>query len=149
MKSLKNNQKGTTAVELALVLPVLLTLIFGMIELSLFFFNKHILANAAGEGARAGSIIRAVEKDGSIVSSDEDKRIKDKVKLYAKGHLVTFDNEVFDDDNIAIFPPAPDRDTFFFGDDLEVKVEYEYKFLYLDPLLGPITIKASANMRME
>jgi len=144
---LKNNQKGTTAVELALVLPVLLTLIFGMIELSLFLFNKHILANAAQEGVRAGVIMRPVKKDGTIDSTIENIKIKTRVKLYAKNHLVTFENEIFDDDNIEIVPIA--RDNFAFGDDLEVNVNYDYKFLYLGSLLGTVTMQASSSMLME
>lgn len=43
---------GATMVELAIVLPIFLILVFGMLDLSIAVFRWHMLANAAREGAR-------------------------------------------------------------------------------------------------
>ena len=52
-----NNQNGAALVEFAIVLPVLLMLIFEMIEFSLLLYDKAMITNASREGARAGSFI--------------------------------------------------------------------------------------------
>jgi Flp pilus assembly protein TadG len=43
---------GNAAVEMALVLPLLLVLIFGCVELGNYFYNEHILVKAVRDGAR-------------------------------------------------------------------------------------------------
>jgi len=44
--------RGSPAVEMALVLPLLLILMFGSIELGNYFMNEHSLAKAVRDGAR-------------------------------------------------------------------------------------------------
>jgi Flp pilus assembly protein TadG len=43
---------GNAAVEMALVLPLLLALLFGSVELGNYFYNEHILIKAVRDGAR-------------------------------------------------------------------------------------------------
>jgi len=44
--------RGAAAVEMALVLPVLLALMFGSVELGNYFMNEHSLVKAVRDGAR-------------------------------------------------------------------------------------------------
>jgi Flp pilus assembly protein TadG len=46
---------GNATVELALVLPFLLLVVAGIVDLGFLYWEKHILTNASREGARAGS----------------------------------------------------------------------------------------------
>lgn len=46
-------QRGTAAVEFALIVPLLLLLIAGLIDFGHLFWHRHVLTNAAREGARA------------------------------------------------------------------------------------------------
>jgi Flp pilus assembly protein TadG len=50
-------ERGTAAVEFALVFPVFLLMVLGTIDFGYFFFVSEIVANAAREGARAGSVV--------------------------------------------------------------------------------------------
>ncbi|MGC4122013.1 MAG: pilus assembly protein [Myxococcales bacterium] len=50
------NQQGASAVEFALVLPLLLLLVMGTIDWGYYFFTEQIVVNASREGARAGSL---------------------------------------------------------------------------------------------
>ena len=50
----KLNQRGAVAAEFALLLPVLLTLLFGIIEFGMIMYGREIVTNATREGARAG-----------------------------------------------------------------------------------------------
>lgn len=56
MKRLRNDERGAAAVEFALVLPLLLTIVFGTIEWGYYFFTREIVVNSAREGARAGTL---------------------------------------------------------------------------------------------
>ena len=145
------NQKGATAVEFAIVLSLLFTLIFGIIEFGLFIFNRQVITNAAREGARAGIIARQ-----SRLSNDEIKAV---VLNYSAQHLVTFGDDVLTDDDIDIKPidsdlldgfnPVTHRCTHF-GCDLEVQMDYEYEFLFLSNIgIGPIDLRATSVMKME
>ena len=55
---MRYNQKGAAIVEFAIILPLLLLLIFGMIEFSLLMYNKAMITNASREGARRGIVYR-------------------------------------------------------------------------------------------
>ena len=50
-------QRGIVAVELALVLPVLLFLVLGMMDYGYYFFCALTATNAAREGSRAGTTV--------------------------------------------------------------------------------------------
>lgn len=51
---LRRRQRGTSAVEMAIVAPVLLLIMVGMIEMSLVFFATLTMQYAVREGARYG-----------------------------------------------------------------------------------------------
>jgi len=136
-KSIFFNQKGTTAVEFAIVLSLLITLIFGIIEFSLCIFNRQVITNAAREGARYGIVARPERRT--------DGEIKAEVLDYAEEHLVTFGDDVLTADDIVI----PAR-CLTFQCDLQVQVDYEYEFLFLSNLgIGPINLRATSVMNME
>lgn len=61
MKIGKRNQSecGASAVEFALLLPLLMMLVFGIVEFGLAMYRQAILTNASREGARLG-IVQAV-----------------------------------------------------------------------------------------
>ena len=53
------SQKGTSIVEFAIILPLLIILIFGMVEYSVLFYDKAVITNASREGARSTVLTRA------------------------------------------------------------------------------------------
>ncbi len=52
----KENQRGSSAVEFAIILPLLLTLLLGIIEFGYLFNQQISLTQAAREGAREYAI---------------------------------------------------------------------------------------------
>jgi Flp pilus assembly protein TadG len=48
------NERGAVAAEFALLLPVLLTILFGIIDFGMLMYGREIVTNATREGARAG-----------------------------------------------------------------------------------------------
>lgn len=53
------NERGAVALEFALLLPVFLVMLFGIIEFGRMMYGREIVTNAAREGARAGIVARA------------------------------------------------------------------------------------------
>lgn len=51
----RQGERGASIVESALILPVFIILIFGIIEFGAFFFDINNVRNAARDGAREGS----------------------------------------------------------------------------------------------
>ena len=52
VQRVRRTEDGSPAVELALVLPVLLLILFGILQFGLFFYLQNNMANAAREAAR-------------------------------------------------------------------------------------------------
>ena len=50
------NERGAVAAEFALLLPVLLTILFGIIEFGMIMYGREVVTNASREGARAGIV---------------------------------------------------------------------------------------------
>lgn len=115
-------QKGASAVEFAIVLPLLLLIVFGIVEWGMYMFNRHIITNASRTGARRG-IVQEVPR----VPLSE---IQQTVANYSSTHLVTFG--IPNDPTVQV--SANDVDDAIcakFNDDLEVAVSYNYTFLLL------------------
>jgi len=142
MKTL-SSRKGVAALEMALVMPVLLVLTFGLVEFGLLMYNQQVITNAAREGARRG----IVQASPRIPYSNGVDGIADTVHAYADAHLVTF----------GATRPVPAVDVpaicTAFADNLSVTVTYPYTFLVIPnfvPGLGPsLTITSAAVMKCE
>lgn len=50
-------RRGANAIEFALILPIFVTLMMGVIEYSWFFFQRSTVVNAVRDGCRAGAVI--------------------------------------------------------------------------------------------
>jgi Flp pilus assembly protein TadG len=48
--------RGAAAVEFALIVPILLILVFGIVDFGLAMFSQNMVGNAAREGARTASL---------------------------------------------------------------------------------------------
>ena len=128
-------RRGAMAIETALLLPLLVLLIFGMIEFGLLLYNRQVLTNASREGARAGIV-----QDTPRVP---DSEIINVVDQYCADRLVTFGSANTPSTNIT-------REGDDFGDDLTVSVSYDYSFLVMTNFgFGPIALVAQTVMRME
>jgi Flp pilus assembly protein TadG len=149
------DQTGASAVEFAIILPVLLALIFGIIEFGLYLFNQHIMTNAVREAARAGIVVR--EPTVGRMSNSEITTI---LQNYLDQRLVTFGSAS------PVYPTPQrlevDKTTGIptgvllgdgagaFSDLLTVWVTYQYDFLFLSNLgIGPVTIQAVSQMKFE
>ena len=132
------DKKGVSAVEFAIVLPVLILFLFGIIEFGILFYDKAVITNASREGARAGIVYRYPDP---VTAAEIEQVVRD----YCAGHLITF----------ATTPTLTINTTpgSAAGDPLTVTVEYDYQFLvlpnFVTALTGGINLAATTVMRME
>lgn len=138
------DQKGGALVEFAIALIFLVPLAIGIIEFGLLVYNKHIIANASREGARAGIV--------SGVGHSVDTEIRDIVKDYCSQRLIDFNDTSLTDADIVLTPQTyAARQSAGFGSDFSVSVTYDYGFLVpgLFNLGTTTTITAETLMKME
>lgn len=84
--SLGRDSRAVTAVEFAVVAPVMLMIIFGLLELAFQAFAQGTLDGAVNEGARGGTIeINAGSQSGL------DARVASQVQSVIPSATVTFD----------------------------------------------------------
>jgi Flp pilus assembly protein TadG len=119
---------GAAAVEFALVLPLFLVLLFGVVEFGLIMYAKGIITQASREGARYGVVYSLTPKT------------KSDIETYVQNYLQN-----------AGFSGATVTATL--GDLLDVKVNYTYHFSLLPPfianLAGNLNLSADTAMRLE
>ncbi len=132
MKTLWRREKGQSMVELALILPILLLLLFGTIEFGRVFYSYITITSAVREGARAAAVGK---------TDDEIKlRVKEATTL----------SEV--DDRLTFTYITPVESRKIAGG--QVKVEIQYNMPLSVPIINqflpnPLPLRASATMRKE
>lgn len=140
-RTLASKKEGQALVEFAILLPVLLLLLLGIIEFGLLLFNQHVITNASREGARYGIVSRNPRR-----GVDEIEAV---VAAYCGDHLVTFGN---DDEPATTVLPDPTTGSVF-GDDLKVEVAFDYQFFvlpqFLADLAGITELRATTTMKYE
>ena len=73
------NRRGVVAVEFAIVAPVLVAIVFGMIEMARAFEMQNLLEVAAREGARFASM----DRDGMLAAGQTaNQKLTDDVKNF-------------------------------------------------------------------
>lgn len=147
----RRRQSGTALVEFAIVLPLLLLLLFGIVEFGLILYDKAVITNATREAARAGIVYNPTSPNYLAASTIQSNATSNVTKnLISLGSNGTPSASV----------PTGCSNT---GDALTVTVSYTYTGLALgkalimgtpiDPLANTsnnsLTMSATTTMRCE
>ena len=132
-------QRGVAAVELACLLPIFLTILFGIVELSFALYDKAVITNASREAARAGIVFTSPRRTTAQITN---------VALsYTSNQLISFGSKV---------APAVTVDQSAgtaAGSPLSVTVSYTYTGIVLAGFMAnvgaPITFRATTVMNYE
>jgi hypothetical protein len=100
MKRYRENRRGTTTVELALVLPILLMIYFSLIEFGHCYMTSQLLKTAARKAARFGV---ADGKTTAQVRTEVENMIKSAMDP-AKATIYIKDGSMFEVDGAS--PPS-------------------------------------------
>jgi len=139
VKIIPFNQKGAAAVEFAIILPLLLILLFGMIEFGIILYDKAMITNASREGARAGIVY---VPDDERSDAEIQTGVTTVVNNYCSSYLITFGAS-----------STINTTAIRAGGNLTVRVTYQYDFLvlpnFVTDIVGNINLAAQTIMMME
>jgi Flp pilus assembly protein TadG len=122
-------------VELALILPVLIALLCGIIDFGWIFGNKLLTSYACREGARYGSVIASLP----TYSTDIENRVMDVVPSFMH-------------DDMTITTQCTQSSNPRDGD---IIVTVQYEFMLLTPVVSTVTgsqnytAESSCQMKVE
>lgn len=72
-------QKGVAVIEMALTLPLLLLVVFGIIEYGFALYNKAVITNISREAVRDAILFRVTPKTSAQVKSFAETRCANRV----------------------------------------------------------------------
>jgi Flp pilus assembly protein TadG len=128
-------EEGAAAVEFALLLPLLMMILFGIIEFGLVLYNQEVITNASREGARFGIVIGNPRPATG--------QIQDVVNTYLTNAGLNSGNATV---SVAGAQGAS-------GSDLTVSVIFPYTFLVLPNFAASLTdslnLNAATVMKLE
>ena len=131
--------RGSTAVEFALVLPLLLLVVDGVLEFSVVMYDKLILSNAAKMAARKGAIIAAPK-----LSSAEIAAV---AQSYCASYVLSFGS------TLPVVVQVSQAADHIYQSPLTVTVSYTYQSWLISSVLSafssPIELASSATQWHE
>jgi Flp pilus assembly protein TadG len=122
---LKRDERGAAAIEMALALPILVSMIYGLFQVGLLYQANAGMQHALGEGARYAT---TCTPSGTACNPPSDAQIKTRIssKLFGKG-----------DGNFTVSDPVPGTGYR----DLSIQYSKKMNFLFIP---GPtITLNRS------
>ncbi len=141
--ALRSDERGAAIVEFAIIFPVLIVLLFGVIDFGRAFFLRNNLIAAAREGARAGAVFTNPCTDGTLVAT---------LRTRVRSYLVPLGNTAPTDAQIVVTTPGSCAG----GVATNVNVQIlNYTFTPITPVfrlinrVTPIQITVSAAYRWE
>jgi Flp pilus assembly protein TadG len=134
-------ETGVAAVEFALVLPIFLLLVVGIVELAVAFYDQHVLTHASRVAVRSGIVLRSPRlPDATIQQIGTD----------AANALITF---AADTPTVTVTAAHGVNASNGNVPNLSVTVSYQYTGLLLGPMLSvfqtPIVMSATTSMDYE
>ena len=145
-------QQGASAVEFAIVLPLLLLFVFGIIEFGILLYDKAIITNASREGARTAILFDAPAGTSQCKSL---AYVQSVVTSYCSAHLINFSSSTVTAGNVTVSPLTVDATGMKYR---TVTVSFGYTFLVFPTILstffggspaGTIPLNAATTMRIE
>ncbi len=141
------SQVGQALVEFAIMLPVIVIILLGIIDFGVVFYNKAMITNASREGARAGITFRT-DSTGAYNPLSEAEVLA-VVQNYLSTRLITFGESADVTIDHQITGTSPE---YSGSGSVNVVVHYNHRFLALPRFLGwgdTIELTAQTIMRLE
>jgi len=135
--SFRKKRRGAAVVEFALVVPVFILLVFGMVEFGRAVMVQQVLVNASREGARQAVL------DGSTVAEVESR-----IEGYLSASTIDGALIEYEVNGVIVGNPSVAK----FGDAVTVRISVPFdsvSWLPVPDYLGGTTLTASSIMRRE
>ena len=137
------SERGAELVEFAIVMPVLLMLVAGIVDFAFLFHSYQVTTNAAREGARLAMLPGYDLNDYAAAKS----RVDDYIRTAGASGAFTR----------AVAPATVDLGGGLTASGVQVSVTYTHTFMFIGPFVGlfsgtfndTLTYTASSTMRTE
>ena len=136
MKRRIKRQEGQALVEFAIVIPLLLLIVLGIMQFGILFNNYLTLTDAVRAGARQAAVSRT--------DVDPEQKTKDRVKQ-AAGHINDASLEI----TVDPYDPAKDTHTWAAGGDVTVKATYPFTLSMLGLVVMSGKLSSQTTERVE
>ncbi len=134
LKNTIQNERGQAMTEFAFVLPILLVLLFGIVQFGIIFNNYVTLTDAARAASRRGAVLRG---DPQAKAKCEDTGHQ------AGANLKNWGTDVRTDFVLTCSSP------FTTGSDVTVTATYPYDIKLLDWVVASGTLNTTMKERVE
>lgn len=127
---MRNDERGQALVEMALILPLLLLLLAGILDVGRLIFSYEQMQIVAQEAARLGGLGKDDQTITTFAENDQ--------QLGNPGNLI-----------VSITPPDTERVS---GDDVTVMLKYPFTFytpLISELFPNPFYIQTQSTIRVE
>ena len=126
------DRRGAVAVEFAAIMPMLLAIILGMIEVNKIYESQNLLSTAAREGARFASMDR---DDMDFGGQTGNQKLVDDVKTFLEANgiprdEISVDIKDYENPSLDFDIDDPDNDLRLF----EVNVSVDYSAVSFTPV---------------
>jgi hypothetical protein len=131
----RDREKGASAVEFALVLPLFLTLVFGIVEAGWLFAQLNDVRHGVREGAR----LAAVDYDTTAGIGQE---VCDRMDLVPGSSVSVV---------LSSVSTSPQDNAGNFGATGSIAISFPYQSLtsFLDPIFGGTILSSDIEFRLE
>jgi Flp pilus assembly protein TadG len=127
-------QRGVALVELALVAPIIVIVLFGILEFGMIIYSKGVVTNASREGARFGVVLNSPRR----TSAEIEAKVRDYLGKSGFSDPVT----------ISVTGAGAAS-----GTPMAVQVTYSYHFQvlpnFIESITGTLGLTAETAMLME
>ena len=137
MSNIRRNEKGQAMVEFAIVAPILLLLVFGIVQFGILFNNYLTLTDAVRTGARQAAVSRTL--------SDPVTTTKNRVTSAAASTLKTTDLDI----TVDPYDPINGTHSWVQGGDVTVTATYPYSISLLGLVVKSGRMTSQTTERVE
>jgi Flp pilus assembly protein TadG len=136
MRRIRKSQDGQALVEMAIVTPLLLLLILGIVQFGILFNNYITLTDAVRAGARQAAVSRQAP-DPVAVTTDRVRRSA----AGLDGNKLTI--------TVTPYDPLTDTNTWASGGDVTVKATYPFKVDLMGIVVHAGNLNSETTERVE
>jgi Flp pilus assembly protein TadG len=152
----RSNERGQAVIELALTLPLLLAVVFGIIDFGFMFQRYESVTNAAREGARLGVLTAsgytATEAQNRAISYLQASGLNGTIRTCGGAMVTNSMCAQMTQQTVTIAGSTPAKTV----DQVTVIVEYDHEYSFVGPImnlfgsgLGSIRLRSASIMRKE
>lgn len=135
------NEGGQAMVEFAVVLPILLVLVFGIIQFGITFNHYLTLTDAVRAGARQAAVSRLVPNPAAVAEA--------RVRSAASGSLSDASLPAALPVTVTPYDPLTGQATFVQGGDVTVTARYRYDINLLGFVVKSGWLTSETTERVE